>query len=213
MKELQRFQAWPDNSILMVIDIDNETGKGPEGPVGPIEHISTKEMIIPKVRKLIDQAHEVGVQVIYIQSVRTHLEPQFTVFDYHHMTRKIGTRASAIVDELTPESRDIVVRKWYHDPWFETDLERVLTGLVPDPTRCQALITGGAGTGCAFFGFNGFYVRNFQTVIVMDAVYGGPMIAAAHFSRTNYPTYPNVFLTKAELIEFSKSPEPVPAGD
>ena len=203
MKELQRFQAWPDNSILMVIDIDNETGKGPEGPVGPIEHISTKEMIIPKVRKLIDQAHEVGVQVIYIQSVRTHLEPQFTVFDYHHMTRKIGT----------PESRDIVVRKWYHDPWFETDLERVLTGLIPDPTKCQALITGGAGTGCAFFGFNGFYVRNFQTVIVMDAVYGGPMIAAAHFSRTNYPTYPNVYLTKSELIEFSKNPELVAASD
>ena len=211
MKELQRIQAHSDNSILMVIDIDNETNETVGGLPEPNAERSAKPAIIPKVRGLLDRAHDAGVQVIYVQSARTHLEPQFTVFE-HAPTRKIGTRNSDIVDALTPMPRDIIVRKWNHDPWYQTDLERVLNGLVPDPTKCQALITGGAGTGCAFFGTKGFYIRNYQTVFVTDAVYGGPTLAATHFSRANYPMYPNISLTRSDLIEFSKVAEPVTAG-
>ncbi|MGH7844537.1 MAG: isochorismatase family cysteine hydrolase [Candidatus Binatia bacterium] len=204
MKELRRIQADPEDSILVVIDMDNETSQTVGGLPEPNPELSTKRAIIPTVRRLIDRAHDVGVQVIYVQSVRNHREPQFTTFR-HALTRKIGTQNSRIVDELTPEPRDIIVRKWNHDPWYQTDLERVLDGLVTEPTKCQALITGGAGSGCAFFGTKGFYIRNFQTVFVVDAVYGGPTVAARHFSRTSYPTFPNIFLSRSEMIEFSKT--------
>ena len=105
-----------------------------------------------------------------------------------------------------------LVRKWCHDPWYETDLERVLDGLVSDPTKCQAIITGGAITGCAGFGTAGFYIRDYRAVVVLDAVYGGPTAAANYFSRTSYPTLPNVYLTKSDLVQFSGVDEPVPAG-
>ena len=210
MKELRKIQARPDNAILMVIDIDNETNKVVGGTPDPNPELCTKEAIIPIVRCLIDSAHSVGIRVIYLQSVRNHREPMFTVFKSKPI-RKIGTRSPQIVDELTPEPRDILIRKWDHDPWHETDLERVLDGLVPEPTECQALITGGAGAGCAFFGAMGFYVRNFPTVFILDAIYSRPTVAATFFSRTRYPTYPNIYLSRSDLIEFSKIPKPAAA--
>ena len=206
MRKLRRIQARPDNSILMVIDIDYETNETVGGLPEPNPEASTKPAIVPTVRRLIDSAHQAGVQVIYVQSVRNHREPQFTLFK-HAATRKIGTRSSQIVEELTPEPRDIIVRKWNHDPWYQTDLERVLDGLVPEPTKCQVLITGGAGTGCAFFGTMGFYIRNFQTIFVTDAIYGRPIVASRHLSRTAYPTYPNIHLSRSDLIEFAHATE------
>lgn len=210
MKDLLRVQAHPDNSILMVIDIDNEGEDPVSGLQEPIPELS-KKASIPVVRSLIKGAHEAGVTVIYMQSVRHDLLPQIAVFG-RERKRLIGTRSSEIVDELTPAARDIVVRKWDHDPWFETDLERVLDGLVPDPTKYQMLITGGGITGCAFFGAVGFYVRNFHTVVILDAVHSFPTVAANHWSRTSYPTYPNIYLTRSDLIEFSKLPEPAIAS-
>ena len=208
MKELRRIQANPDNSILLVIDMQKVRGGGlPE----PNEERLTREAVIPAVRPLVDRAHEAGVPVIYVQSIRNHREPEFTVFE-HPLMLQIGTWHSEFFDDLMPEARDFIVRKWCHDPWYETDLERVLDGLVPDPTKCQAIITGGAIPGCAFFGTAGFYIRDYRAVVVLDAVYGRPMAAADYFSRTRYPTFPNVYLTQSDLIQFSRVAEPVAAG-
>ena len=213
MKELRRIQANPDNSILLVIDMQKEKKPWKDkerglyaGGYDPNWELSTMEAIVPAVRPLVDRAHEV-----YVQSIRNHREPEFTVFEHHPMLR-IGTWHSEFFDELMPEPRDFIVRKWRHDPWYETDLERILDGLVSDPTKCQAIITGGAITGCAGFGTAGFFIRNYQAVVVLDAVYGGPTAAANYFSRTSYPTFPNVYLTKSELIQFSRVAEPVAAG-
>ena len=217
MKELRKIGANRDNTVLVVIDMQKEMNSRGSDRSEPIPAHppgigkAQKRAAIPAVRSLMDRAHEAGVPVICVQSVRNHLEPEFTVYEYNPIL-KIGTQNSEFFDEVVPEPGDFTVRKWCHDPWFETDLERVLDGLVPDPTKCQVLITGGAGTGCAFFGTNGFYVRNYQTVFVLDGVYGGPTEAAANFSRTSYPTYPNIFLSRSDLIEFSKVTERVPAG-
>ncbi len=53
----------------------------------------------------------------------------------------------------------------------------------------------------------GFYIRNYRTVIVLDGVYSGPTAAAKHFSRASYPAFPNISLTRSDLIEFSQVPE------
>ena len=216
MKDLRRIQVTPDNSILIVIDIQKQVSLGRGGIPEPNPELSTKTAIIPAVRRLMDMAHEAGVPVIHVQSVRNHREPEFTVYEmdlsYPVDLLKIGTRHSEFFDEVAPEPQDFIVRKWCHDPWYETDLERILDGLVADPTKCQAIITGGAITGCAGFGTAGFYVRNYQAVVVLDAVYGGPTVAANYFSRTSYPTFPNVYLTRSDMIEFSRVPEMAVTG-
>ena len=216
MKELRRIQANPDNSILVVVDMQKEQPdfvSKPQwwGGAASNPQPSTAPAIIPAVRGLVDKAHESGVRVIYTQTSHTHQEPRYTVFGAEALYI-IGTRGWENYDELAPEPRDIVVRKGSQNPWYETDLERVLVALVPDPTKCQVLITGGGAVGCAYFATMGFYVRNYQTVFVLDGVYGGPAEAAAHFSRTSYPTYPNISLSRSDLIQFSKVTDRVPAG-
>lgn len=210
MKPLQNIQANRENSLLLVIDIENDFCR-PGGMMFKEEKSEEVAGLISTTRRVIDEARAVGVPIIYVQSVRNHREPEFTVFE-HYRLLKFGTWYSQFVDELTPEPGDIVVRKWCHDPWYGTDLERVVQGLVPDPTKCQALITGGAMMGCAFFGATGFYIRNYRTVLVLDAGYGNPMQAGEHFSRSLYPTFPNITLTRSDLIQFSKVGEPVAAG-
>ena len=218
MKEPRKIQANPDNAILLVIDMQKEKKPWKDkergfyaGGYDQNWDLSTMEAIVPAVRPLVDRAHEAGVPVIYVQSIRNHQEPEFRVFE-HPLMLQIGTWHSEFFDELMPQPQDFIVRKWCHDPWYETDLERILDGLVSDPTKCQAIITGGAITGCAGFGTAGFYIRGYQAVVVLDAVYGGPTAAANYFSRTSYPTFPNVYLTQSELIKFSKVAEPVAAG-
>lgn len=218
MKDLRNIQATLNNSILLVIDMQKEKKPWKDkerglyaGAYDPKWELSTMEAIVPAVQPLVDRAHEAGIPVIYVQSIRNHREPEFTVFE-HPLMLQIGTWHSEFFDELIPEPRDFVVRKWSHDPWYETDLERILDGLVSDPTKCQAIITGGAITGCAGFGTAGFFIRNYQAVVVLDAVYGGPAAAANYFSRTSYPTFANVYLTKSNLIHFSNVAEPVVGG-
>jgi hypothetical protein len=53
----------------------------------------------------------------------------------------------------------------------------------------------------------GFYIRNFQTIFVTDAIYGRPIVASRHLSRTAYPTYPNIYLSRSDLIEFAHPTE------
>lgn len=215
MKPIQAVQADPSNAILFIIDVEKEPSWG--GPTLPAQPAvlqpagsrrATAASIVPTIRGLIDRCHAAGVRVIYIQSVRNHTEHQFTVYSTMPRHLKIGTPASEFFDEIRPNGMDIVVRKWDHDPWFETDLERVLAGVVPDPTRCQALITGGSINGCAFHAMLGFHARNYRVAMIMDAVYGSADAAAAYFSRPQYPTYPNITLTTAELITFSAGTAP-----
>jgi nicotinamidase-related amidase len=213
MKELTSVSVSQDDSVLIVIDFDNVPDLDPKARTIPEPNAeeSTKARVLPVVRRLLDGAHDAGIPVIYLQSVRHRRQRQFTVFGSRSV-RSFGTWNSEIVDQIAPESDDIVVRKWDHDPWFETDLEKLLAALAPDPTVCKVLVTGGGGAGCALFGALGFYARDFQTYYVMNALYGARTVAARLFSRTTYPTFPNVHLTAAELIEF-RAPEMPIGGD
>ena len=207
MKEPRKIQANADNSVLVVIDMQKgQKSKSYWSDVEPNPENSTSRVIIPTVRRLVDQAHEAGVPVIAVYSVRDHREPGYTLFQYTPGLA-VGSQESEFFDELMPEPQDTIVRKWCYNPWHETDLERVVEELVPNPTKCQVLITGGSISGCAFYGTLGFYVRGYQTVIVLDAVYGPPTVAGNYFSRTAYPTYPNIFLTRSDMVQFSKVPE------
>ena len=212
MKELRSIQANADNSILVVIDMQKgQVSKTYWSDVEPNPEKSTSTAIIPTVRRLVDQAHEARVPVISVYSVRNHRGPEYTLFQYTPGLG-VGNQESEFFDELMPEPQDTIVRKWCYNPWHETDLERVVEELVPNPAKCQVLITGGGAVGCAYFATMGFYVRNYQAVLVLDALYSGPMAAAEHLSRMSYPAYPNVFLSRSDLIEFSAVAEPAMAS-
>ena len=213
MKALQKFQINRENAILVIVDMENEFCK-PGGKLYTKTSSRIMPGIISAVSGLAERARESGIPVIYIQGVRTLQEPEFTVFGVApHI--KLGTRSVDIIEEIKPQKGDIVIQKFSHDPFYKPDLDRVLKKLVHDPTSCCALVTGGAINVCAYHAVMGFYLRNYWTVVPIDAVYyihdAGNQRALEQFSEE---AYPNVFLSRSDIIEFSqvparKRPEPL----
>lgn len=205
MKSLQKIRIDRENALLMIVDAQNEFCK-PGGKRYGETSAKIMPRVIPAIQGLAKRAHSAGIPVVYIQSVRTHREPEFTVFRYEPIL-KIGTRAVEIVEELKPQAGDTVVQKFSHDPFYKTDLDDALQRLVPDPVRCYAIVTGGATNVCLYHAVMGLYLRNYWTVVLVDSVFylneDGNQRALEQFSL---PAYPNIFLSRSDLIEVSQSP-------
>lgn len=202
MKSLQNISINPANAILVIVDAQNEFLK-PGGKWYSQTSAQVAPGAILAIRGLTERAREAGIPIIYIQSVRTLQEPEFTVFGQEpHL--KVGTWATAIVEELKPRGKDIIVRKSSHDPFYKTNLDEVLQRLVPDPTRYYAVVTGGAINVCAYHTILGFYLRSYWTVVPVDAVFysreSGKQLALELLS---WAAYPNIFLSRSDLIEVS----------
>jgi len=203
MKPLQNFSLNKQNAVLVIVDIQNEFAKS-GGKLGSEVSANIMPGVISAVQGLADQARSAGIPIIYIQSVRTLKEPEFTVFGRQpHL--EIGTWATEIVDELKPREGDTVVQKFSHDPFYRKDLDEVLEKLVPDPTKCYAVVTGGAINVCVYHTVMGFYLRNYWTVVPVDCVYyiseEGRDRALGQYSEER--PYPNIFLSRADLIDIS----------
>jgi nicotinamidase-related amidase len=214
LKTLQSIYANRTNAVLVIVDVQNRNCH-PDGESWD-EH---KARVVPPalavIRGLVDRARDAEVPIVYIQSVRTHDEPEVTVFGYKK-GMKIGSWDVEIAEEIKPRPQDHVVQKFSHDAFFRTGMDAVLAELVADPTQCYALVVGGATNLCVYHAVMGLYLRNFWTVVVTDGCYTrydeGRDRALAQFSE---PSYPNIFLSRADLIELSADltftgPRPVP---
>lgn len=205
MKPLQNILINKLNAILIIIDMQNEFCKR-----GGKLYSRTSAQIMPRIisttHKLADRFHSVGIPIIYIQSIRTREEPDIAAFDIrpHLKIVKIGTWAAEIINELKPRAQDIIVPKFSHDPFFNTELDRTLQELVPDSTRFFAIVTGGAVNVCLYHAVMGFYLRNYLTVVPVDCVYysnkSAKQIALKQFSLQAYPT---IILSRSDLINVS----------
>lgn len=201
MKRLQMVEVNKQNAILIIVDVQNEFCK----PGG--KHYSGKTVqILPKVigaiSNLAEQMRKADIPIIYVQSVRTHEEPEFTVFGIEPIL-KIGTWASEIVDELKPQVGDIVIQKYSHDPFFRPDLDNKLKEIVPEPTHCCAIVTGGQLNVCVYHTILGFHMRHYWTVVPVDCVYypnDDARNAALELLSYDGP-YPNIILSRSNLIE------------
>ncbi|MFC1861041.1 cysteine hydrolase family protein [Chloroflexota bacterium] len=202
MKALQRVRVNPGNAILVIVDVQNEFCK-PTGKRCSETCARVAPGVIKAIHGLAEQARSNGIPVIYIQSVRTGQEPEYTVFGLDPIL-KLGTWASQIVDELKPQQGDTVIQKFSHDPFYRPDLDRVLQGMVKEPTRHCAIVTGGNINICLYHAVLGFHLRNYWTVLPVDSTYYASEyekgIALHQFSNR---AHPNIFLSRSDLIEFS----------
>ena len=216
MKSLQKIHVNVANAILVIVDAQNESLKP-----GGKHYNRTKARIVPgiisAINGLAERCRGAGVPIIHMQSVRTLKEPEFTVFGRKPI-REIGTWAAEFAEELKPRQGEVVVQKFSHDAFYQTELDQVLQRLVPDPTRCYALLTGGALNVCLHHAVMGFHLRNYWTVVLLDCVFYGTnrdkQIALEQFSREGYP---NIFLSRSDLVEVShdsaeRYPAPVPVS-
>lgn len=216
MKALQSIQINRENAILVIVDMENEFCK-PGGKLYTETSARIMSGVISAIHGLAERARGAGIPIIYIQSVRTLQEPEFTVFGVEPVL-KLGTWPAEIVEELEPQKGDIVVQKFSHDPFYKPNLDQVLQRLVPDPTWCCAVVTGGAINVCVYHTVMGFHLRNYWTAVPVDSVYymsdSGNQRALEQFSDSG--PYPNIFLSRSDLIEVSSvpaaaRPAPMPA--
>jgi nicotinamidase-related amidase len=187
MKSEQPVSINPANSVFVVVDVENEFCKP-----GGARYTDTSARLMP----------------IYIHSVRTLNEAEFTVFgrDKH---LELGSWGAEIIDEIKPQEGDTVIDKFSHDCFFRKDLDRTLKKMVPEPTHYQAIITGGALNICVYHATMGFYVRDYWTAVVTDCCYY-TVDSAKDFALTQFSlaAYPNIFLTRSDLIRVSSAAVP-----
>lgn len=217
MKKLQTVYVNRSNAILVVVDVENEFCK-PGGKLYTETSACVAPGVISAIQKLLVLARGARIPIIYIQSMRTLSEPEYTVFGTRPSLQK-GTWATEIVDEIKPQDGDFIMPKFTHDPFYKTDLDNVLARLVPEPTRHYAIVTGGAVNVCLYAAVMGFHTRGYWTIVPMDSVYygndAGYERAIGQFSDSS--PYPNIFLSRSDLIKASDSPElanqrPVPGS-
>ena len=110
----------PEHAALIVVDMQNDFVR-PDGKLA----VPDAEETIPRIRTLIDLAHEHELPVFYTQDSHHAGDREFAIWGEHAL---VGTEGWRIVEELTPdaEAGDRVFRKDRYDGFFETDLEEAL---------------------------------------------------------------------------------------
>jgi ureidoacrylate peracid hydrolase len=205
MKALQPVFANPLNSILTVVDVQNRNAN-PAGEGWDEQKAQSVPPALDVITQLVHQARAATIPIVYVQSVRTLTEPEFTVFGANP-SKRIGTWDVEIVEAIRPRTEDIVVQKFSHDAFFRTELDAVLERIAPDPTECLALVVGGATNLCVYHAVMGFHLRNFWTVVVTDAVYcRGEAARDRALEQFSDRSYRNIFLSRSDLVHMSGSP-------
>jgi ureidoacrylate peracid hydrolase len=134
-----RFTLRPDNSAVIVHDMENGFWKAPYADP------SSAAAMIPRIQRLVAVARERGVPIIY---TRVSYGPQnFETSAFKRRRAPVppdrlleGTHGTEIVDELKPEPNDLVVTKIRYSAFYETGLERKLRTLGAE----HLVMTGGS---------------------------------------------------------------------
>ncbi len=187
----------PDNTLLVIVDMENEFCN-PNGKL----YSPTSSEIIPPLKLLLQRARSAGVQVVFIQSVRSRNDPQFTVFGREFFLLE-NSWGSQIIDELKPRASEPVVTKRTHDCFYKTDLDNLLEKMNIKPCHDTILITGVASNVCVYHAVLGFHVRHYYIAIPTDCVASrSKEYQEFVFRQFSLPSYSyNITLTRSDLIK------------
>lgn len=177
-------------TALLIVDMQNDFAH-PDGMLGIYGNDMTGAIkIIPRMKKLSDTFRKVESKVIYTaHTFRPDLADQPKIF--REITRRRisnlpgastkpgilrkehiflikGSWNAAIVDELTPQRKDILIdTKHNYDSFYQTDLEQILRDL-----RIENLIVTGIATNiCVETTIRSAYHRDIRCILVEDATW------------------------------------------
>ena len=156
-----------DRSVLLVIDMQNDFVR--EGAVLEVEEARNQ---IPRIRRLIDTCHSLGVPVIYTQQETDELFCPLEVAAFPPLKDKgmrKGTEGIQIIDELTPGPNDVVMRKRRFSAFYQTDLEIILRNIRGSINQVDTVIICGTVTNiCCESTARDAYFRDYKVVFGTD---------------------------------------------
>jgi len=160
----------PDKCALIVIDMQNDFIK----PGGVLYSDKTPKEIVPNIKKIIDVCHEKSIPVIYTQTM---LKDEFEIspleVSYQPILIKKGMRERTwgyeIIDELTPQPGDHIVKKHRYDAFYNTNLQLILNNVKGLRVIDTVIIVGTLTNVCCESTARSAYMRDYKVVFVSDA--------------------------------------------
>ena len=185
----------PQNSGLIIVDMQAE---------GCERHGATLKPVIRNIRALLDRFRQVNGKIIHVQSVRAKDHPEFTFFGKEHSLIE-NSSAVEFVDELKPDSSEVVVKKYSHDCFYQTVMEEQLKKYDLRPCRDHIIVTGIGSNNCVYHAVIGFHIRNYIVHVPEDCIHAsradGQEFALSQFRSPAY-NY-NVSVTRSEHIKLA----------
>lgn len=139
---------------IIVVDMINDFVTGRLGS-------ARAQSIIPNIAKLLKQAREQGIPIIYLRDAHTPSDKEMDIWGEHAMK---GTEASDIVPELKPEKNDIVIEKRWYSGFVGTELPSVLKKLGVD----TLIILGVSTDICVQNNVGHAYFSGYRTIVPQD---------------------------------------------
>ena len=147
---------------LLIIDMLN--GFVLQG--APLEVPETKK-IIPTIKREIEAARREGKPVIYICDAHEPEDKEFSKFGWPAHAVK-GTKGAQVVDELKPQTDDIIIEKTSYSGFYNTNLNETLKNLGIEYLR----LTGCVTHICIMFTASDAVLRDYKVAVVKDGVAG-----------------------------------------
>lgn len=140
---------------LLVIDMLNDFVR--EG--APLEVPATR-VILPALRRRLEEARACGVPVIYVCDAHSPDDPEFARMGWPPHAVK-GTPGAAVVTELQPLETDPVVEKTSYSGFHHTGLEGILQALGVD----RLILTGCVTSICVLYTAYDAVIRGYAVAV------------------------------------------------
>ncbi len=145
---------------LIIIDMLNDfVSKG-----APLEVPEARKIIGPINRER-EKARKGNYKVIYLCDSHEPDDPEFEMYPPHAVK---NTEGAAIINELRPQERDIIIKKTTLSAFYNTNLKQVLDKMEVN----HVIITGCVTNICVYFAAFEAKVRGYIVDVVEDAVAG-----------------------------------------
>ena len=171
----------PKHTAVLVIDMQNDL-VSPDGVGGRGGgNVSAQQAIIPALQRLLDAARGAGARVVYVQLVTERnyatMHPswlyRYRVMDWVKLPldRRLPEDGwgGEVVEELAPQTGDLVVKKHRESAFIGTELDRVLRS---NGVR-SVIVVGTATGGCVQSTVQDAQWLDYYAVVARDCVPGG----------------------------------------
>ncbi|MHB8895755.1 MAG: cysteine hydrolase family protein [Candidatus Geothermincolia bacterium] len=148
-------------TALIIADMINDFVL-PEGKL----YVPGIEEIVPNIAALIDEAHEAGAPVIFVDDAHAPDDAEFKQWGEHAVT---GSWGSKVVEALAPSEHDYVLEKTKYTVWYKTGLDNLL---VEKLGVNHVVITGTVTNICVMVSAIEALMRGFKVTVPRSAVKG-----------------------------------------
>jgi|SRR5450759_5033679 nicotinamidase/pyrazinamidase len=147
-----------EHSALVIADMIHDF-VDPDGKL----YVPGIDEIVPYIQELIDEAHGLGVPVIFVNDAHEPGDAEFQQWGEHAVK---GTRGSQVVDQLAPSDDDFVLEKKRYSVFYRTGIEELLVRLGVD----HLVITGTVTNICVLVSAIEALVRGLAVTVPRNGV-------------------------------------------